>query len=88
MGGPGWNPVRSGAVGSVLVGADDVGMGGTYIDEVGGTVEGTASLAVLGNRGEVVSSGVTVVDQGEVDFRCGIFLSTYRAVMDVDRGVA
>lgn len=87
MGGPGWNPVGSGAAGSVLVGAHDVGMGGTYIDEYGRSVEGAYDLAVLGNRHNILSSGVTMIDQEEVDSRCGLFLPIYEAIMAMDQGV-
>lgn len=86
MGGPGWNPVRSGAASTVLVGAEDVGMGGTYIDEYGMSVEGSYNLAVLGNRNNELGSGVTIIDQNEVDYRCSVFEPTYQAVMAIDRG--
>jgi acetylcholinesterase len=80
-GGPGWNPVGSGVASSVLVGATDVGMGGIYIDESGMGTQGAYDLAVLGNRGDSLASGVTVINQQEVDYRCGLFEPTYQAIL-------
>lgn len=80
-GGPGWNPVRSGAASSVLVGANSAGMGGTYIDDDGMGLQGAYDLAVLGNAHNSLSSGVTVIDQQEVDYRCSVFEPTYQAVL-------
>jgi acetylcholinesterase len=79
--GPGWNPVGTGVATDVLVGAMDVGMGGLYIDDMGMATKGAYDLAVLGNRHNVLSSGVTVIDQKEVDFRCTVFEPTYQAIL-------
>ncbi|SMR46709.1 unnamed protein product [Zymoseptoria tritici ST99CH_1E4] len=79
--GPGWNPVATGVASEVLVGSADVGMGGMYIDGMGMPTQGAYDLAVLGNRHNVLSSGVTVIDQSEVDYRCAIFEPAYAAIL-------
>ncbi|EME85427.1 uncharacterized protein MYCFIDRAFT_186051 [Pseudocercospora fijiensis CIRAD86] len=47
--------------------------------------EGNFDLAVLGNRGNVLGSGVTVIDSQEVDYRCGLFHLTYQAIVNMDQ---
>ena len=79
MGGPGWNPVGTGAPGPVLVGASDIQVGGVYMDASGNVVSGAWDLGLWGNRGDAMSSGVTVVDQLELDYRCGLFTPIYQA---------
>lgn len=76
-GGPGWNAVGTGAAGQVLVGATQLELGGLYLDGAGEVEEGTWDLGVLGNRGEVMGAGVTVVDQVELDYRCGLWAPLY-----------
>jgi len=50
---------------------------GYLIGGNGSMTEGAWSLAVFGNRGDVMSSGFTIIDQQEVDFRCSVFDSVY-----------
>ncbi|KAK5163374.1 uncharacterized protein LTR77_010747 [Saxophila tyrrhenica] len=79
MGGPGWNGVGTGVAGQVLVGAEQVEVGGVLRDASGEVVEGTWNLGLLGNRGDAIGSGVTVIDQAEVDGRCELFRPIYEA---------
>ena len=72
-GGPGWNAVGTGAAGPVLVGATSVELGGVYIDNGGNVLEGAWDLGLFGNRGDAMGSGVNVIDQYEIDYRCGIW---------------
>lgn len=72
-GGPGWNPVGTGGAGPVLVGANDIELGGIYMDASGAIVNGAWDLGLWGNRYEAMGSGITVIDQYEVDFRCGLW---------------
>lgn len=77
MGGPGWNQVRTGGAGQVLVGASDMQTGGLLMSANGSAVAGAWDLGVWGNRGETMGGGVTVIDQSEVDYRCGVFEVVY-----------
>lgn len=83
--GPGWNPVGTGAEAAVLVGGSSTETGGLYYSENGTLSTGNFDLAVLGNRGNVLGSGVTVIDSQEVDHRCGLFALTYRAIKLMDQ---
>lgn len=69
-GGPGWNPVGTGDAGAVLVGASDIELGGIYMGPNGAIVSGAWDLGLWGNRYEAMGSGMTVIDQYEVDYRC------------------
>lgn len=77
MGGPGWNAVGTGQAGQVLVGADTYVEGGMYSDAQGDALQGEWNLGVFGNRGDALSSGVTVIPQSEVDYRCGLWTPLY-----------
>ena len=77
MGGPGWNAVGTGAAGPVLTGATDVVVGGVYIDAGGNVVDGAFDLGLFGNRYDAMGGGVSVIDQYEVDYRCGLWSSLY-----------
>lgn len=77
--GPGWNRVGTGASGTVLVGADSNATGGILTDMNRISQNGSFYLGLLGNRGEALSSGVTVIDESEVDSRCSIYDSIYDA---------
>lgn len=77
LAGPGWNSVGTGMPGDVLFGANAEIEGGILMAENGTSLPGAVSLAVFGNRGESAGSGLTVIDSNEVDFRCGIYASTY-----------
>jgi carboxylesterase type B len=79
MGGPGWNAVGTGTAGQVLVGAEQVVVGGVYQDASGEAVDGTWNTGLFGNRDNALSSGVTVIDQSEVDSRCALFEPIYEA---------
>lgn len=80
MGGPGWNEIGRGAVGQVLVGAYEYLEGGVYTDGQGNALDGAWDLGLFGNRGDTMGSGVTVIAQEEVDYRCGFWLPVYEAV--------
>ncbi len=79
MGGPGWNAVGTGMAGPVLVGAYDIEVGGVYRAVNGSTLAGAWDLGVLGDNGNSMGGGVTVVDQYEVDYRCGLYTPLYAA---------
>ena len=78
-GGPGWNQVGSGMGGPLLIGANGVGVGGVYASPSGTVLAGAWDLGLLGNKGDAMGSGVTVIDQYEVDYRCGLFTPLYNA---------
>jgi len=77
--GPGWNAVSTGAEGSVLVGAYDFVAGGVYQDQNATAVEGYWNLGVLGDVGGVRGSGVTVLPQSDLDYRCSLFRPIFEA---------
>jgi acetylcholinesterase len=77
LGGPGWNPVGTGSPGWMIAGDYGMATAGFLVAENSSMNEGSYSLGVLGNRGENMGSGVTVIDQNEVDFRCHAFSSVY-----------
>jgi carboxylesterase type B len=79
--GPGWNAIGSGAEGSVLVGAYDLVMGGLYQDQNATVIEGDWSLGVLGDVGNVRGSGVTVLPQSGLDYRCSLFRPIFEAIV-------
>lgn len=70
LGGPGWNPIGTGAAGAVLVGANTIELGGIYMGSNGAITNGAWDLGLWGNRYEAMGSGVSVIDQYEVDYRC------------------
>lgn len=80
MGGPGWNQIGTGAEGGVLAGAYEYVVGGQYTDTQGNVLNGAWDLGLFGNRGDVLSAGVTIIAQEEVDYRCGFWLPVYEAV--------
>ncbi|KAI4621207.1 uncharacterized protein J4E87_006835 [Alternaria ethzedia] len=77
--GPGWNAVGTGAEGTVLVGAYDFVAGGVYQDQNATVVEGDWNLGVLGDVGGVRGSGVTVLPQSDLDYRCSLFRPIFEA---------
>ncbi|KAI6810773.1 alpha/beta-hydrolase [Hortaea werneckii] len=80
MRGPGWNPVSTGTASQVLVGASSMQTGGQYLSSNGSVLSGTWDLGLWGNRGDVMSGGVTVIDQLEVDYRCQLFEPIYEMI--------
>ena len=82
--GPGWNPVGTGTTGSVLVGAYAQQVGGVYRDGSAdaNVLAGSWNLGLLGNRGDAMASGVTVVSQHEADYRCGLFAPYFQALLE------
>ena len=81
FGGPGWNVVSTGVSGQVLIGASDQAPGGYYGGSDGRTLLGDWNVAVLGNAGNVLSSGVTVMPQAQIDARCAVFAPVYKAMI-------
>lgn len=86
-GGPGWNAVGTGGPVLVLGGSPPVfggtqgtEVGGGYTDADGNIIKGNWDLGVFGNRHDAFSSGVTVVDQSEVDYRCALFPKVFLTV--------
>ncbi|PIA90596.1 Para-nitrobenzyl esterase [Cercospora beticola] len=93
-GGPGWNAVGTGSPAQVLGAARGVGAEGA-INVDGGlmlgtnqTSKGNLNMAVFGNRGDVLSSGVTVIDSEEVNYRCGLFAPFYSRIAALDQATA
>ncbi|EME47118.1 hypothetical protein DOTSEDRAFT_145504 [Dothistroma septosporum NZE10] len=82
-GGPGWNPVGSGKPGTVLVGAMSEAEGGLIMNG-NETFYGAYNVGLLGNRGDALSSGVTVIDGSEIDYRCGLYAATYNGFANID----
>lgn len=80
QGGPGWNAIGTGAAGPVLSGASDIELGGIYQSPAGRTVPGSWDLGLLGNNAYSMGSGVTVIPQSLVDYRCGLYTAFYDAV--------
>jgi acetylcholinesterase len=76
-GGPGWNGVGTGAAGPALSGAIDVVEGGVYMDASGNVLTGAWDLGLFGNRYDAMGSGITVIDQSDIDYRCGLFTALY-----------
>lgn len=81
--GPGWNAVGTGTASSVLVGANSSATGGLYIDANAMVQTGSWDLGLWGNRDNVLSSGITVIDQNEVDYRCGLYDEVYAALLSL-----
>jgi hypothetical protein len=80
LGGPGWNAVGTGAPGPVLVGATNIEAGGIYLSANGSELSGAFDLGLWGNAGSAQAAGITVIDQSEVDYRCGLYEAVYAAV--------
>lgn len=72
-GGPGWNPVGTGAAGRVLFGPYDQVTGGVLMNGNASALKGDWNLGVLGDVGHVLGSGVTVLPQSQVDKTCNVF---------------
>ncbi|KAK1055449.1 hypothetical protein LTR74_015679 [Friedmanniomyces endolithicus] len=79
MGGPGWNQVGTGSAGAVLVGATTIEVGGVLQSANASVERGAWDLGVWGNSGNAFSSGITVIDEYEVDYRCGLYEGLYAA---------
>ena len=79
--GPGWNAVGTGGAGLVLQGAYDQVRGGIFRDQNGTVVEGDWDLGAFGDVGDVSGSGITVLPQSELDYRCALFLPAFEAIV-------
>ena len=88
QGGPGWNAVGTGAPGPVLVGDAQIEVGGIYQTPTGAVTNGSWDLGVWGNVGNVMGSGITVIPQALVDYRCGLFTPVYAAINAMPAGPA
>ncbi|KAK4966204.1 hypothetical protein LTR42_011365 [Elasticomyces elasticus] len=84
MGGPGWNQVGTGNAGAVLVGANEIEVGGVLQNANASIVSGAFDLGVWGNVGTGFSSGITVIDEYDVDYRCALFEELYAAFAAID----
>lgn len=82
QGGPGWDATGVGAAGPVLSGASETVIGGIYQSPTGSSTVGDWDLGVLGNNGLSMGSGVTVVPQSLVDYRCGLFADFYEGILN------
>ena len=79
--GPGWNEVGTGAGANVSYGAYEQMRGGMFQDQNASVVKGEWSLGVFGDVGYVRGSGVTVLPQSGLDYRCGLLRPIYEAVV-------
>lgn len=79
--GPGWNQVGSGAPSLILQGAYDQVRGGILRDQNSTVLAGDWNLGVFGDVGNVRGSGVTVLPQSQLDYRCSILRPIYEAVV-------
>jgi hypothetical protein len=80
LGGPGWNPVGSGAEGPILLGTNTTILGSVLENENTTQVfDGEWNLGAFGNVGNIRGSGVTILPQSQVDYRCHLFKPLYDA---------
>lgn len=71
--GPGWNAVSTHQSGNVLLGANTTEPGSLLLSLSSTVLPRSLALGSFGNRGDIPSRGVTVIEQAEVDCRCGMF---------------
>lgn len=81
LAGPGWNPLGTGAEGTIFFGISEQVRGGLLMDADENVVQGDWNLGVIGDVGRVRGSGVTVLPQSELDYRCNLFRPLYEAVV-------
>lgn len=81
LAGPGWNQLGTGASGLILQGSSDQVLGGIFQDRINTVVKGNWNLGVFGDVGNARGSGVTILPQSDVDFRCGLFKPIYEAIV-------
>ncbi|KAL6706357.1 hypothetical protein ACN47E_005647 [Coniothyrium glycines] len=79
--GPGWNPIATGARGTVLQGAYAQAAGGIYKNQSASIVAGDWNLGVFGDVGNARGSGVTVLPQSQLDYRCKLLQPVFEAVV-------
>lgn len=79
--GPGWNQIGTGAKGKVLTGAIDQVSGGVYLDRNAVVVKGDWDLAVIGNVGNTMGSGATILPQSDFDQRCRLWTPVYESAV-------
>jgi acetylcholinesterase len=82
--GPGWNAIGTGAEGRILSGAYDQVSGGLLLNANATVVQGDWNLGVLGDVGRVRGSGVTVLPQSQLDYRCKLYRPIFEAVVGKD----
>lgn len=87
LAGPGWNEVGTGNGGSVLQGAYNLVPGGILQDTSANVTTGDWNLGVLGDVGNARGSGVTVLPQSDLDYRCSLFRPLFEAVVGAE-GIA
>ena len=83
VGGPGWNMVGTGMPGDVLDGANGTTIDGLLGNGMGKLTSGSFDLGVLGTVDNVLSAGVTVIPQSDVDQRCGVWIPLYEYLTGV-----
>ena len=81
LAGPGWNQVGTGAAANISFGAYEQTRGGLYQDGNASVVRGDWSVGVFGDVGNVRGSGITVLSQADIDFRCALFKPVYEAAV-------
>ncbi|KAF2029590.1 alpha/beta-hydrolase, partial [Setomelanomma holmii] len=79
--GPGWNALGTGAEGTILYGAYEQVNGGLLLSNNGTVVQGDWNLGVLGDVARARGSGVTVLPQSQLDYRCGLYRPIFEAVV-------
>lgn len=81
LAGPGWNEIGTGAQSTILYGASEQVLGGLFQNQNGTVLKGDWNLGVLGDVGKVRGSGVTVLPQSGIDYRCSLFRPIFEAVV-------
>lgn len=71
--GPGWNAVSTYQSGNVLLGTNTTEPGSLLLSLSSTVLLGSLDLGSFGNRGDIPSRGVTLIEQAEIDYRCGMF---------------
>jgi hypothetical protein len=78
LAGPGWNQVGTGREAPVLTGPYDQTPGGLYFGST--LTSGDWNMGVIGDVGNVLGGGVTVLPQSRLDYRCNLFRPIFEAV--------
>ncbi|KAI4731119.1 alpha/beta-hydrolase [Aureobasidium sp. EXF-10728] len=78
--GPGWNAVGTGSTGAVHAATSDGSLGGILTSPDGTVQQGDWNLGILGDVGNILGSGVTVLPAAAIDGRCALFAPVYEAL--------
>ncbi|KAF1848034.1 alpha/beta-hydrolase, partial [Cucurbitaria berberidis CBS 394.84] len=84
LAGPGWNKIGTGGEGTILYGSSDQIRGGLLRGQNASVAHGDWNLGVLGNVGSVMGSGVTVLPQSDLDFRCSLWKPLFKSFVGAE----